>query len=314
MKRTVLKAVTIDKKEWKAKGKQLLQQAEKTSKRTTHNERHEDIRFDTQQATQLSLLSEIKLTIQAADSLRVAGEEYDSAKAYARAAALSGDAKHDSEMAAALYKEAGIVAEKLDVSFANDYYKQAVSQHCNKLEFKAAAMLLERMADNFIKKDELVASLEEFQRASKLYSAAGDVDDADRTLERAAYLLGRTGNIIASSNSYKSIAMSQARRNTTIFNTPRFAMRSIILLCLEKDFSEVQDLIDNFCEEDCRFEESRELAFIYDLMQSISCSDLDKFADSVYSFNEIVELYGLMLETLEGLMPIVEQQADKGEP
>lgn len=310
MKRTALRAVSIDQKEWKAKGKQLLQQA----KRPTRNDRHDDIRFDTQQARDLSLNTEIRLTFMAGEAFKIAGEWYDSAKAFARAAALSGDAKHDTQMAASFYTESGIVAEKLDSFSSSDYYRQAVSQHCNALEFKAAAMLLERVANNFMKKDELLASLEEFQRASKLYSAAGEVDDADRALERAAYLLGRTGDPIESSNSYKTLALNQARRNTAIFNTPRFALRSIILSCLEKPFSEVQDLIDEFCQEDCRFEESRELAFIHDLMQSISYSDLDKFADCVHSFNEVYELDDLMLDSLKELMTTLVQKSEKDQP
>lgn len=309
MKRTALRAVSIDQKEWKAKGTQLLQQA----KRSTRNDRHEDIRFDTKQARDLALMSEIKLTFMAGEAFKIAGEWYDSAKAFARAAALSGDAKHDIQAAASFYLESGIVAEKLDAFSSSDYYRQAVSQYCNAQDFKVAAMLLERMANNFMKKNELVASLEEFQRASKLYGAAGELDDADRTLERAAYLLGRTGDLIESSDSYKALAMSQARRNTAIFNTPRYALRSIILLSREKPFSEVQDTIDQFCQEDCRFEESRELEFIHDLMQSVSFSDLDKFADCVHSFNEAYELDDLMLDSLKGLMNALVQKIEKDE-
>jgi tetratricopeptide (TPR) repeat protein len=316
MKRTTLRAISIDTKEWKAKGEQYLKQADNISKRkATHNDRHEHIRFDSQQAHTLSLLAEIRFTLLAADAFRIAGEQcwYDSARALSHAAALSGDAKHDSKMAASLFTEAGAMAEKLGFCFANDNYKQAVSQYCNVLDFKSAAMLLERMANNFLKKDDFSASLQEFQRASKLYSAAGEINDADRTLERAAYLLGRTGDLIESSNSYNGLAMSQARRNTTIFNVPRYALRSIILqLSSKSDFSEVQDLIEEFCQEDCRVEESRELAFIYDVLQCISSSDLDKFADCVYAYNEIDELDDLMLESLEGLMKIVMQKEDKG--
>eukprot|EP00986_Skeletonema_menzelii_P020494 scaffold31344_cov154-Skeletonema_menzelii.AAC.1 len=278
MKRTALRAVSIDEKEWKAKGTQLLKQAENVSKRTNRQNETTDNH---------SLISEIKLTIKAGEAFKIAGHWYESARAFARAAAFIGDAMNDPQRAASFYLEAGIAAEKVNASLANDYYSRSISMHCNVLEFYQAAMLLERMANNFIKKDELVASLEEFQRASKLYKAtAGKLDDADRTLERAAYLQGRTGDLIDSSNSYKTLAMSQARRNTTMFNAPRYALRSIILLCLEKSFSEVEDLIDDFTQEDCRFEESRELEFINDIMHSVAFPDLDKFADCVYSFNE----------------------------
>ena len=315
MERSTLRAVTIDAKEWNAKGKQFLKQAEATSKGTTHNDRHENIRFDTQQAHHLSLQSEIRLTLAAGEAFRIAGSWYESAKAYARAAQLStvstsylsSTDSHDSSMAASLYTEAGAVSEKLDINFANDYYKLAVTNHCNDFEFKAAAMLLERVANNFVGKGGLLASLEVFHRAWKLYDAANEVDDADRILERYAYFLGRIGDLIESSNSYKTLALRQANRNTLIFNTPRYALRSIVLYIAGKsnkfDMSEVQELIDEFCKHDCRLEESRELQFIYDLMQSISCSDLHKFADCIYSLNEVTELDDLLLDSLAKMQP-----------
>ena len=311
MKRTPLRAVSIDEREWKAKGAALLKQAENVSKRTTKNDRQKNpAELIITEARNLSLISEIELTIKAGEAFKIAGLWYESAKAFARAAALIGDPRQ----AASYYLEAGIAAEKVNDSIANDYYSRSISMHCNVLEFKEAAMLLERMANNLFKADEFVASLEEFQRASKLYKAAGKLDDADRTLERAAYLQGRTGDLIESSNSYKTLAMSQTRRNTTVFNAPRYALRSIILLCLEKSFSEVQDLIDDFRKEDCRFEESREMEFIQDIMHSISFPDLDKFADCVYSFNAVCELDDLMLESLEVLMKTVVQKVEKDEP
>lgn len=306
MKRTALRAVTIDEKEWKAKGDALLKQAEHASKRTATTERNENPTESAMtEARNLSLISEMKLTVLAGEAFKIAGESYDAAKAFARAAALF----HDPQ-AALYYNEAGIAAEKVNPTLANDYFSRSVSVHCDLLEFKDAAMLSERMANNYMKKDELVASLAEFQRASALYKAAGKLDDADRTLECAAYLQGKTKDL--RSNSYKTLAMSQARRNTTIFNFPLHALRSIILLLsVSESLSEVQDRIDEFSQEDCRFEQSRELEFIHDIMHSISLADVDMFADYCYSFHEVYELDDLMLESLEGLMKnIVAQKAD----
>ena len=308
MKRTALRAVTIDEKEWREKGAALLKQAENVSQRPTNNDRHDKPSESAlTEARNLSLISEMKLTVLAGEAFKIAGEWFDSAKLFARAAALF----HDSQ-AASYYHEAGIAAEKVNPTLANDYYSRAVSLHCDLLEFKDAAMLLERMAKNYMKKDELVVSIAEFQRASALYKAAGQLDDSDRTLERAAYLQCKTGDITESSNSFKTLAMSQATRNATILNVPRYAMRSIILLLSvpEKSPSEVQDLIDEFSKEDCRFEDSRELEFVHDIMHSISLPDIDKFADCVYSFHEVYELDDLMLESLERLMKKIVVQKD----
>ena len=314
-KRTALLVVSIDTKEWKARGEQHRQQAKKSSNR---HDRHDHIpRFASQQSYELSLLSEIRFTILAGEAFRVAGEWYDSAKAYALAAALTRDAA----ASASLYTEAALLATKLDISFAHDYYKHAVSQHCNALEFKSAALLQERLANIYAKKDNLESSLEEIQKASKFYRAAGMEKEANRALERAAYLMGKTGDLVKSSNTYKSLVMRLLmNKKTQIFNVPRYALRSFMLLFLETTsksdvsdvscFSEVQDLIDEICQKDCRLDESSEVEFMYDIMQAVSCSDIHRFIDSVYWFNEIDALDDLMLDVLERLLNIV-MQANK---
>lgn len=238
----------------------------------------------------------------AGEAFRIAGEQcwYDSAKAYALAASLSADQSSK----ALLYSEAGMIAEKMDIAFSTGYYRSAVSAHCDALEFKLAALLIVRMAKNYEKHDNLPASIEEFEKASRFFSAAGMVNEAEQALEKAAYLLGKTGKFVESSKTYKSLAMSQLDRNTTIFNAPRYALRSAILLCVDAsssspmDLSMVQDLIDDICKKDCRFIESRELAFVNDILHAISSTD-NQFADCVYSFNEIAELDDMMLEAFE---------------
>jgi len=300
--RTTLRAVSIDPKEWKEKGNTWLQRVRKH--RDSDNKRHNHIHFETKQSYELSLLAELRFAVLAAEAFRIAGEQcwYDSAKAYALAASLSADQSSK----ALFYSEAGKIAEKMDnIAFSTEYYRQAVTAHCDALEFKAAALLIVRMAKNYAKHDNLSASIEEFEKASRFFEAAGMVNEAEQALEKAAYLLGKTGNFVESSKTYKRLAMSQMDRNTKIFNAPRYALRSAILLCVDAssssplDFSGVQDLIDEICKKDCRFIESRELAFIHDILYAISSTDLDQFADCVYSFNEIAELDDMMLNAFE---------------
>jgi tetratricopeptide (TPR) repeat protein len=219
--------------------------------------------------------------------------------------ALAASLSADQSSKALIYSEAGMMAEKMDITFSTEYYRQAVPAHCDALEFKAAALLQVRMAKNYEKHDNLPASIEEFHKASRFFAAAGMVNEAEQALEKAAYLLGKTGYFVESSNTYKQLAMSQLDRNTTIFNAPRYALRSVILLFVDAsssspiDLSDVQNLIDEMCTKDCRFIESRELAFVNDILHATSCADLDHFADCVYSFYEIAELDDMMLELFE---------------
>ena len=77
-------------------------------------------------ASELQTKHEIKLTLQAAEYFRIAGEQhwFDSAKTYGQAAALTAEAMKDPRLAAELYTEAAIVTEKVDTDFANEYYRK----------------------------------------------------------------------------------------------------------------------------------------------------------------------------------------------
>ena len=122
--RSDLRAVTTNPAEFSQKATALLKQAEHIGTRTEgrkarHNQNEVftiSPKFHTKQ--------EVKLTILAAEAFRVCGEQhwFDSAKAYSRAATLSADALHHAASAAELFTEAGIVTEKVDTNFANEYY------------------------------------------------------------------------------------------------------------------------------------------------------------------------------------------------
>lgn len=122
---STLKAVSADTKQWAEKAKTCLKQAEEIGKRV-------EGRYARQQHVQSAIppnfytQQEVKYTILAAEAFRVCGENhwYDSANAYGRAATLCSDALHDSEKSAILFVEAGVVMEKLDCNFANEFYSE----------------------------------------------------------------------------------------------------------------------------------------------------------------------------------------------
>jgi hypothetical protein len=62
----------------------------------------------------------IKLTLWAAGHFRIAGENFDSDKAYAVASALCADDLQDPKQVVELFTEAAIVIEKVDSDFVNE--------------------------------------------------------------------------------------------------------------------------------------------------------------------------------------------------
>ena len=174
------------------------------------------------------------------------------------------------------------------------------------------------MALDHSKKNNFEASIEDYERASKLYTAAGMNDSADRTLDRTAYLLGKVGRVRDSAYSYQHHAICQANQNVKKFNIPRIMLRAGVLLlsdCLhqspELDFSEIRQMMEEIYVLDCRFEESREHAFLVDMMQCIVRGDIDKFADCLFWFNSLAEFDDLMLDALEGIKNAVVERAEK---
>lgn len=186
---------------------------------------------------------------------------------------------------------------------------KAVSQHCNAMQYNAAALIQERMANNFHKRGDDNAAIEEYQRASKLYGAAKMQDASDRALERVAHLLGATGKYREAAFVYQSLVISQIHQNIKVFNVPHFMLCGTLLLlysCLlepsDSDLGDVVDYVEKMYGLDCRFSESRQHDFIVDLIQCVRHGDLDVFADCVYSFNYLCsEFDDLMLTALDGI-------------
>lgn len=261
---------------------------------------------------------EIKLTVMAAEHFRIAGEHFDSGKAYSIAAALCAEDLQDPRRAAELFTEAAIVMEKLDSDFANEYYRKAISQHCDASQYNEAAILEERMANNHRGKKHFDASIKDYDRASKLYAAANAHDGADRARGSAAYLLGVVGRVRDSARCYQRQAKSQANQNMKKFNVPRVALRAGVLLLShhlresqELDFSEVREMAEEMYEIDCRFAESPEHDFLVDMMQCVARGDLDKFADSLFSASPVFGFDDLMLDALEVIKNAVARGASK---
>jgi phosphotransacetylase len=184
---------------------------------------------------------------------------------------------------------------------------KAVSQHCDASNYHSAAKIQERMASNFHKKGDDFVAIEEYQRASKLYAAAKMSDDSDRTLEKAAYLLGTIGKYKESALSYQSLAIRNTHENIKKFNTSNMMLRGALLLlhdCLQSqqpNLNEVVQFVEHTHSLDCRFIESPQHDFIADVIQCVRLGELDAFADCVYSFNFFSELDELLLTALDGI-------------
>ena len=324
MTRTDLKAVTSNQEEWVEKAKKYLQQADEVGTRTiSRTARYSQHEFLSSVPWKHNTEHEIKYTILAAEAFRIGGEHYwhDCAKAYAHAASLYVDALQDPQNAANYYyyTEAGVVMEKVDTDFSNDYYRQAVTHHCDSSQYNEGAMLQERMANNYRKKEDFEAAIHEYKRATKLYNAANTKDSADRTLDHVAYLWGKTGHFRESADAYESLAMSQLDQNVKKLNAPETFLRAgLMLLCasvctsVESDLKEVQQLFHRIYSADCRFEESREHIFLADIICCVSSGDLDMFSDCTYSFYKLFNGFDdLMLIALEGTKDVVTRRSEK---
>jgi hypothetical protein len=326
--RTELRAVSTNHEECVVKAQKFLRQAEDIGSRTAGRKARcssidvgpvPKCHATYPSSVELQTKQEIKLTVQAAEHFRIAGDRhwFDSAKAYAQAAALAAEAQKDPSLAAELFTEAAFVMEKVDSDFATSIAGKAISQHCDATQYSNAARLEERMANNHKKKSNFEASIDGYKRASKLYSAANMNDSADDMNYHAAYLLGKVGRVRDSACMYQSLAMEGlGHRNLTKFNVSNLMLRATVLLlsdCLkhapELDFSAVRKMVEDTYGLDCRFGESRENKFLGDIMHCIVIGDLDRFSDYLFYFSSLCEFDDLMLDTLEDIKNVTSQRA-----
>ena len=322
-KRTYLRAATTANEDYPEIARNFLKQAQEvgswTAGRKARNEELVSL-ASYPNAAELQTKQEIALTISAAENFRLAGEDYyqDSAQAYAIAAALYIEALKDPKMAAILFTEAANVMEKVDSDFAIENYRKSITQHCDASKYNEGAMLEEHMAKNHTKKGDVESAIDDYERATKLYQASNKLDSADRTMEKTAYLLGKTGQLRDAAYTYQRHAINQTQQNMKKFNTSPIMLRAGILLLAdilqrqsEIDYSEMQEMMEEMYDLDCRFEESKEHEFVVDLMKCVTYGDLDKFADCSYAFGNMDAFDELMLEAFEHIKDKIVERADK---
>ena len=171
--RAELRAVSINHEECAAKAHKFLRQAKDIGSRTAGRKARcssidvgpvPTCHTTYPSSVYLQTKQEIKLTVQAAEHFRIAGERhwFDSSKAYAQAAALAAEAQKDPCLVAELFTKAAFVMEKVDSDFANSTAGKAISQHCDASQYVNAARLEERMANNHEKKNNFEASIDGF--------------------------------------------------------------------------------------------------------------------------------------------------------
>ena len=302
--RTTMRAVSTDKDEYARKAQQYKAKAEQLSVKSSSS--------SYTNASILNTRQEIKLTLLAAESFRISGQRFDSANSYAKTASLFVEALHDPLRGAELYTEAAATAEHVDSSFANEYFRKSITQYCNSQQYDKAAMLEERIGNNYTQNKDYELAIDVYKRASKLYAAANNLDSADRTLERVAYMSAKVGKISEAAYTYQQLAISYSKQNLKKFSIPSIMIKAGILLissCLESgkelDFSEVREMMEK---NDCRFE-SRGHQFLVDVIQCVVKSDLDKFADSLFWYNSIAEFDGITLLALETIKDTITERS-----
>ena len=305
--RTTLSVVSTDKDEYARKALQYKAKAEQLSVKSKSTSYKTASILDTRQ--------QIKLTLLAAESFRISGQRYDSASSYAKTASLFVEALHDSHKGAELYTEAAATAEHVDSSFANQYYRKAVTNHCDSQEYDKAARLEERMGNSYTQNKDYELAIDTHKRASKLHAAANNLDSADRTVEREAYMLAKVGRLSDAAYTYQQLAISYSKQNLKKFNVPVIMLKASILLiseCLggkELAFSEVRDMMEEIYKLDCRFGESSEHQFLVDVIQCIVKSDLDQFADCLFWYNSIAEFDDITLLALETIKDTITERS-----
>lgn len=232
-KRTDLRAVSLDKQSCVEEARKCLSRAKNVASRA-RSVGHVAV-TDHPSPPEM----EACLLVQAAQNFRIAGEEFDSASAYASAAAVTAGAVKDPGRAADLYTEAALEMEKVDSEFANEYFRELFLRtnpltrgdvlnsllqlsSCRQERISADILHQERMANGHSRKNNYGTTIKYYSRTSKLYTAA-NMNEPHRLP-----LLGRVGRLKESASAYKRLSneVEHSQHCTGSRNTVAFRLLS----------------------------------------------------------------------------------------
>ena len=178
---------------------------------------------------------------------------------------------------------------------------RAVSLYTETGEYSLAGRVQFWIACNQDKLKNYDQALDDYQAASKYYSAHGMTDQYLICKRRQAYLLGLVGNFQNGSKLFKEIGMNELKSNLLKYNAHESFFTSSLLLLVDETprYDETRRFLDEITSIDKRFEISPHVCLLYNIFEIIDHGTIHDFIDHVYAFTHAQELDEYSITLLE---------------
>mmetsp|Transcript_3767 Transcript_3767/g.5473 ORF Transcript_3767/g.5473 Transcript_3767/m.5473 type:complete len:295 (-) Transcript_3767:1151-2035(-) len=225
-----------------------------------------------------------ELYSKAANNYKIAKKWHEAAECFLKCAEMS--IKLDSQFDAATnHVLAAEMFARTDPGMAISQYRSAISLLSELGRFGTAAKHSEKVAEMYEQDNSLEQAVNYYQQAADLYAGENSHARAGKGLEKVAMLSATLENYERALKTFEQLGTDSLGNNLLKFNAKKHFVHAGFCALARQDMVAARNCVNRYSELDYTFKESAECKLLEALVEACDESNVDKFADDLYSYD-----------------------------
>jgi len=253
-----------------------------------------------------------ELYSRAANNFKIAKNWDMASQCFVKCAEMS--LKSDSQYEAATnYVLAAEMSQRVDPGVSIGLYREAIRLLSEQGRFSTAAKHTETIADMYDKDNNIKEAVHYYEQAAEYYAGENSFARAGKALEKVGLLSASLEDYERALNVFEKLGTDSLENNLLKFNAKKHFLHAGFCALARNDTVKANNAINRFAELDFNFRESAECKLLENLTAACEDMDKDKFADVLYSYDQVRRLEPWETSILVKIKGLIESSTTTGE-
>jgi len=233
----------------------------------------------------------VELFDKAAAQFKITKDWKKAGDSYIRGAEISMQLKNEME-AATFYLNAAKVLKQVSSADSIIAYTKCAQMHSDNNRFSSAAKMYQAIGELEEKEEHIDAALAAYEKSAECFQA--DNENANQILLKVAHFYAQKANYKKSVELFEKVGVASLDNRLTAYSVKDYLFKAglchLVMAAESGDVSSMSSVLDRYKDMDPKFDGSRELKLIENMVQSYQDGDVSKFTDVVFNYDRIYKL------------------------
>jgi len=233
----------------------------------------------------------VELLDKASAQFKITRDWKKAGDAYIRAAEISMQLKNEME-AATFYLNAAKVFKNISSTDSIVAYTKCAMMHSDNNRFSSAAKMYQAIGELEEKEEHIEAALAAYEKSAECFQADGE--NANPILLKVAHFYAQKADYKKAVELFEKVSVSSLENRLTAYSVKDYLFKSglchLVMSAESGDVSCMSSVLDRYKDMDPKFDGSRELKLIENIVQAYQDGDVNKFTDVVFNYDRIYKL------------------------